>query len=126
MGCVSSKQARAHSPPPRRDNSSLTTTSPVIINGDHNLHHAKAGFTPLEKIKEEPEKEKKEESLISSNSKPSKKANFSIKFGRLNEGEHLAAGWPVWLTAVASEAIEGWMPLKSDAFQRLEKVIFRI
>lgn len=122
MGCVSSKQARAHSPPPRRDNSSLTTTSPVIINGDHNLHHAKAGFTPLEKIKEEPEKEKKEESLISSNSKPSKKANFSIKFGRLNEGEHLAAGWPVWLTAVASEAIEGWMPLKSDAFQRLEKI----
>ncbi|XP_049396929.1 cyclin-dependent kinase C-2 C-like [Solanum stenotomum] len=131
MGCVSSKQARAHSPPPRR-NSSLTT--PVIINTDiteHNVHHVKAGFAPLEKIKEEPEKEKKTESLIqrsSSNSKASKKgnsdkkANFSIKFGRLNEGEHLAAGWPVWLTAIASEAIEGWMPLKSDAFQKLEKI----
>ncbi|KAH0701893.1 hypothetical protein KY285_016171 [Solanum tuberosum] len=82
MGCVSSKQARAHSPPPRR-NSSLTT--PIIINADiteHNVYHVKAGFAPLEKIKEEPEKEKKEESLIqrsSSNSKASKKGNSDKK-----------------------------------------------
>ncbi|KAJ8530614.1 hypothetical protein K7X08_023495 [Anisodus acutangulus] len=133
MGCVSSKQALAHSPPPR-NNSSVATTS--VINGesrDHpNLHHHVKGgsFVPLEKIKEEPEKEKKAESLIrrsSSNSRKKggnseKRANFSIKFGRITEGEHLAAGWPVWLTAVASEAIEGWMPLRSDAFERLEKI----
>ncbi|XP_060190132.1 cyclin-dependent kinase C-2 C-like [Lycium barbarum] len=139
MGCVSSKQARAHSPPPRRNNSSVvtTTTTNAVINGestDHpNVHHKikNGSFAPLEKIKEEPEKEKNAESLIrrsNSNSRGSKKgssekkANFSIKFGRLTEGEHLAAGWPVWLTAVTSEAIEGWMPLRSDAFQRLEKI----
>ncbi|KAM3306008.1 putative serine/threonine-protein kinase isoform X1 [Capsicum chacoense] len=135
MGCVSSKQARSHSPLPHNSSSltaTATTTSAVIINGDitdQNSHHVKAGFAPLEKIKEEPEREKKEESVIqrsfsNSNKKANseKKANFSIKFGRLTEGEQLAAGWPVWLTAVASEAIDGWMPLKSDAFQRLEKI----
>ncbi|XP_016569912.1 protein IMPAIRED IN BABA-INDUCED STERILITY 1 isoform X2 [Capsicum annuum] len=132
---MSSKQARSHSPLPHNFSSltaTATTTSAVIINGDitdQNSHHVKAGFAPLEKIKEEPEREKKEESVIqrsfsNSNKKANseKKANFSIKFGRLTEGEQLAPGWPVWLTAVASEAIDGWMPLKSDAFQRLEKI----
>ncbi|XP_009597660.1 protein IMPAIRED IN BABA-INDUCED STERILITY 1-like [Nicotiana tomentosiformis] len=136
MGCVSSKQATAHSPPHHNYNSSSIKTAVINRNGeiikDPNLQHVnKSGFGPLEKIKEEPEKEKKAESLIrrsSSNSRGSKKgsnekkANFSIKFGRLTEGEHLAAGWPAWLTAVASDAIDGWLPLRSDAFERLEKI----
>ncbi|XP_009768104.1 protein IMPAIRED IN BABA-INDUCED STERILITY 1-like isoform X2 [Nicotiana sylvestris] len=135
MGCVSSKQATAHSPPHHNYDSSSIKTAVINRNGevikDPNLQHVnKRGFGPLEKIKEEPEKEKAE-SLIrrnSSNCRGSKKgsnekkANFSIKFGRLTEGEHLAAGWPVWLTAVASDAIEGWLPLRSDAFERLEKI----
>lgn len=41
------------------------------------------------------------------------------------EGEQLAAGWPGWLTAVAAEAIQGWVPLKADSFEKLEKVIER-
>lgn len=99
----------------------------------------------LEKIKEEPEKEKekddesssreivvdsKNSKLESKNSKPFKKEHhrsekksvFSIRFGRLTEAEHVAAGWPAWLTAVAGEAVEGWLPLRSDNFERLEKV----
>lgn len=39
------------------------------------------------------------------------------------EGEQVAAGWPAWLSAVAGEAIQGWVPLQSDAFEKLEKVV---
>ncbi|KAI3808652.1 hypothetical protein L1987_24609 [Smallanthus sonchifolius] len=47
---------------------------------------------------------------------------LSRSFGRSTVAEHVAAGWPAWLSAVAGEAIDGWIPLKSDSFQRLEKV----
>ncbi|CAN4079414.1 unnamed protein product [Withania somnifera] len=124
MGCVSSKQATSHSPV---HHSSLTVTG--VDNVDPVLHIKAAGFAPLEKIKEEPEKEG-EDSVhrfsgklrASKKGNSDKKASFSIKFGRLTEGENLAAGWPVWLTAVAGEAIDGWMPLKSNMFQKLEKI----
>lgn len=39
------------------------------------------------------------------------------------EGELVAAGWPGWLSAAAGEAIHGWVPLKADSFEKLEKVI---
>ncbi|XP_062189059.1 protein IMPAIRED IN BABA-INDUCED STERILITY 1-like [Phragmites australis] len=38
------------------------------------------------------------------------------------EGEQVAAGWPPWLSAVAGEAIQGWIPLKADSFEKLGKV----
>ncbi|XP_017188539.3 protein IMPAIRED IN BABA-INDUCED STERILITY 1 isoform X1 [Malus domestica] len=38
------------------------------------------------------------------------------------EGEHVAAGWPAWLSAVAGEAIQGWVPLRADAYEKLEKI----
>lgn len=34
----------------------------------------------------------------------------------------IAAGWPSWLTAVAGEAIKGWLPRRADSFEKLEKV----
>nr|QYW07104.1 cyclin-dependent kinase like 5 [Dimocarpus longan] len=34
----------------------------------------------------------------------------------------IAAGWPEWLTSVAGEAIKGWVPRRSDSFEKLEKV----
>ncbi|GAV70410.1 Pkinase domain-containing protein [Cephalotus follicularis] len=38
------------------------------------------------------------------------------------EGEQVAAGWPSWLTAVASEAITGWVPRCANSFEKLEKI----
>ncbi|XP_059654827.1 probable serine/threonine-protein kinase At1g09600 [Cornus florida] len=38
------------------------------------------------------------------------------------EGAHVAAGWPSWLTAVAGEAIQGWVPRKADSFEKLDKI----
>ncbi|RWW34284.1 hypothetical protein BHE74_00028527, partial [Ensete ventricosum] len=46
-------------------------------------------------------------------------------FQKYIEGEQVAAGWPAWLSAVAGEAIQGWVPLKADSFEKLEKVISR-
>ncbi|KAK4490720.1 hypothetical protein RD792_001421, partial [Penstemon davidsonii] len=143
MGCISSKKARSESPVYDAVSSSsssssrnarrrrpLASSAPLHVPG------------PLEKIKEEPENEvevdedDKEEFVkrirhgYSGNLKALKKGasekknvfNFSIKFGRLTESEHVAAGWPAWLSAVAGEAIDGWLPLRSDTYERLEKI----
>ncbi|XP_065862087.1 probable serine/threonine-protein kinase At1g54610 [Euphorbia lathyris] len=41
---------------------------------------------------------------------------------KATEGEHVAAGWPSWLTAVAGEAIKGWLPRRADSFEKLDKI----
>ncbi|KAK9285135.1 hypothetical protein L1049_024320 [Liquidambar formosana] len=38
------------------------------------------------------------------------------------EGEQVAAGWPSWLAAVAGEAIKGWVPLRADTYEKLDKI----
>ncbi|MCL7048516.1 hypothetical protein MKW94_006533 [Papaver nudicaule] len=38
------------------------------------------------------------------------------------KGEQIAAGWPIWLTSVAAEAIQGWVPRKADSFEKLDKI----
>ncbi|KAJ0540116.1 putative protein-serine/threonine kinase CMGC-CDK-CRK7-CDK9 family [Helianthus annuus] len=49
----------------------------------------------------------------------------SFRLGNLHryvEVEQVAAGWPEWLSAVAGEAIHGWVPLRAESFEKLEKV----
>lgn len=41
---------------------------------------------------------------------------------RATEGEEVAAGWPLWLAAVAGEAIKGWVPRRADSFEKLDKI----
>ena len=51
--------------------------------------------------------------------------SLSFRLGSISkyiEAEQVAAGWPAWLSNVAGEAIHGWVPLRSDAFEKLEKV----
>ena len=38
------------------------------------------------------------------------------------KGEQVAAGWPSWLAEVAGEAINGWVPLCANTFEKLDKV----
>ncbi|KAI3497528.1 hypothetical protein L1887_40206 [Cichorium endivia] len=38
------------------------------------------------------------------------------------DGAQEAAGWPSWLTAVAGEAIKGWLPRRADSFEKLDKI----
>ncbi|KAG7597512.1 Protein kinase domain [Arabidopsis suecica] len=51
--------------------------------------------------------------------------SVSFRLGNLSkylEAEQVAAGWPAWLSNVAGEAIHGWVPFRSDAFEKLEKI----
>ncbi|GFY87013.1 protein kinase superfamily protein [Actinidia rufa] len=136
MGCISSKQARSPPPPLPADFDSTTIT--VRHNGPASAHLdsfslKRGGFGELEKIKEEPEKENEEDYVSSRNREQKKsrstkkgssekKAVFSLRFGRYTEAEQIAAGWPPWLSAVAGEAVEGWLPLRADLFEKLDKV----
>ncbi|VFQ81755.1 unnamed protein product [Cuscuta campestris] len=45
---------------------------------------------------------------------------FSVTNGV--DGAQIVAGWPSWLTAVAGEAIKGWVPRKADSFEKLDKI----
>ncbi|XP_027113272.2 probable serine/threonine-protein kinase At1g09600 isoform X1 [Coffea eugenioides] len=45
---------------------------------------------------------------------------FSVRNGV--DGAQTVAGWPSWLTAVAGEAIKGWIPRKADSFEKLDKI----
>ncbi|XP_071914674.1 protein IMPAIRED IN BABA-INDUCED STERILITY 1-like [Coffea arabica] len=152
MGCISSKQARSRKKSPVFDSPVDVIVSkdddggngrPAILDSSLKFH-SNVGFGTLEKIREESEKEEDESvtqpppvrhhasgphsghhhsrSSKKASSASVKKSAFSLKFGRLTEGEHVAAGWPAWLTAVAGEAIAGWLPLRSDSFERLEKI----
>ncbi|XP_057952529.1 protein IMPAIRED IN BABA-INDUCED STERILITY 1 isoform X2 [Malania oleifera] len=51
--------------------------------------------------------------------------SVSFRLGNLQkyvEGEQVAAGWPAWLSAVAGEAIQGWVPLRAESYEKLEKI----
>ncbi|CAK9314761.1 unnamed protein product [Citrullus colocynthis] len=38
------------------------------------------------------------------------------------EAEQVAAGWPSWLSSVAGEALEGWLPRRAETFEKLDKI----
>ncbi|XP_061352156.1 probable serine/threonine-protein kinase At1g54610 isoform X2 [Gastrolobium bilobum] len=41
---------------------------------------------------------------------------------KASEGEQVAAGWPTWLSSVAGEAIQGWIPRSANTFERFYKI----
>ena len=45
-------------------------------------------------------------------------SSLSFRLGNLQKyvkGEHVAAGWPAWLDAVADKAVHGRVPLRPNA-----------
>ncbi|KAL6316905.1 hypothetical protein AAG906_023560 [Vitis piasezkii] len=38
------------------------------------------------------------------------------------KGEQIVAGWPSWLSSVAGEAIQGWVPLRPESYEKLDKI----
>nr|XP_043634157.1 protein IMPAIRED IN BABA-INDUCED STERILITY 1-like [Erigeron canadensis] len=137
MGCTSSKHV-AHSTISPLHHSSLTindNNTPTL--SYHNRINHGLLLEKIIDVREDNDKKitndedlanKKTNELESldhhPNDKHSKKPSFSfsIRFGRSSVAEHVAAGWPAWLSAVAGEAIDGWLPQKSDSFERFEKI----
>ncbi|OVA08822.1 Protein kinase domain [Macleaya cordata] len=122
MGCITSKDAISVKPSfehnePFRDNGSAVSGSSLGI------------LTMLP----EPENKKinsgnggnKFGKSMRKSSKVVEESMSSFRLGNLNkyiEGEQIAAGWPDWLSAAAGEAIQGWVPLRADSFEKLEKI----
>lgn len=53
----------------------------------------------------------------------------SVSVGVISKGFQIksslvVAGWPSWLTAVAGEAISGWIPRRADSFHKLDKASY--
>ncbi|KAI4298930.1 hypothetical protein L6164_032437 [Bauhinia variegata] len=89
-----------------------------------------AGSTP-----NSPDEREKNVEITGVSSKPQVEMNSNMGIGvggqgqpRLSRiyggerGAQVLAGWPSWLTAVAGEAISGWIPRRADSFEKLEKV----
>ncbi|XP_022634195.1 protein IMPAIRED IN BABA-INDUCED STERILITY 1-like [Vigna radiata var. radiata] len=119
MGCISSKNvvARAYSP------------SPTMVEISESIRASSRGHSGLTILdsKGNVDNERNNNSNIKIKKNSSKKSNgsFSLRHGLVHrnvEAEQNAVGWPPWLTAVAAEAIQGWIPLKADSFQKLEKI----
>lgn len=131
MGCVTSKQAVSVTPAfdhsgAFRDNAG----SGSGLNSGSN-----DGFVVEVETKKSKKKKKRSElglsgSELSESGRASSngggtESTASFRLGNLQkyvEGEQVAAGWPAWLSAVAGEAIQGWVPLKADSFEKLEKI----
>ncbi|KAJ9683731.1 hypothetical protein PVL29_019347 [Vitis rotundifolia] len=147
MGCISSKQAVSASPDfdiseaIEDDWSVISASSIKQRRGSGGASVKKANKVRKERKEEKEEKEKDKdkeseeeeeerkdnEGLELQRSKKGSvngKSTFSVRFGNLHkvEAEQIIAGWPSWLSAAAGEAIHGWLPLRADSFEKLEKI----
>ena len=124
MGCVTSKQAVSVNP-------ALDHSGAFGDNAGLGSGRSRGGLVvELENNKKKKKKKKRSGSGLSGTDSGRASSNggggsVSFRLGNLQkyvEGEQVAAGWPAWLSAVAGEAIHGWVPLKADSFEKLEKV----
>lgn len=127
MGCVSSKQAVSVTP--AIDHSGLFRDGNVATAGGcgNSSGRSRVGWAELEKKKAELAATGRGSEAVGESGRSTSKDVESVSFRLHNlhkyvEGEQVAAGWPAWLSAVAGEAIQGWVPIRADAFEKLEKV----
>lgn len=118
MGCISSKHAVAGDSSP----------SPIVRDIGEVVPSSKghSGLLVLDSKSSLDENNNNKNSKFTKNNSKKSSGSFSFRIGftqRHVEAEQIAAGWPPWLTASAAEAVQGWIPLKADAFQKLEKVL---
>ncbi|CAI9266811.1 unnamed protein product [Lactuca saligna] len=138
MGCVTSKQAVSVTP--AVDHSGVFRDNAAVGSGRSLGGNGNDVVAELEKSKSKSKSKKKnkrsESGLSGTGSElgDSGRASsttggggdsVSFRLGNLLkyvEAEQVAAGWPAWLSAVAGEAIHGWVPLRAESYEKLEKV----
>jgi hypothetical protein len=137
MGCICSKGGRANNfldnnvrrkekNKPAKRLVSLSRKDEVVVEVDGSANDATASL-----ISNQPGNDNVEYAPVSSDEGERKeiieKANnrMSSSIVSMSNGERgaqVVAGWPSWLTAVAGEAINGWVPRRADSFEKLDKV----
>ncbi|CAK8533465.1 unnamed protein product [Lathyrus sativus] len=115
MGCISSKHvvAGVRSPAP-----TIGPDTPEVVPSSK-VH---SSLLPLDS---KSSLEENKNSKFNKNASKKSSGAFSFRIGfvqRQVEAEQNAAGWPPWLTASAAEAVQGWIPLKAESFQKLDKI----
>lgn len=127
MGCVSSKQTVSVTP--AIDHSGVFKENENECSGSGRIVLEDPPRATLKKLVSWRSRSGKRRSQKSGSELGSEsgRASDSLSFrlgnvSRYLEAEQVAAGWPAWLSNVAGEAIHGWVPLRSDAFEKLEKV----
>ncbi|KAM7266908.1 hypothetical protein ACFE04_009074 [Oxalis oulophora] len=125
MGCVSSKQTVTVTPALDYSSGSKGNSGRIRVGlKDYEFNTSGKSRSSSSKKKSSSDVDLGNDSgRTSSNCNGSDSVSFRL--GNLNkyvEREQVAAGWPAWLSAVAGEAIQGSIPLKSDAFEKLEKI----
>lgn len=127
MGCVSSKQTVSVTP--AIDHSGVFKDNENECSGSGRIVVEDPPRPTLKKLVSWRSRSGKRRSQKSGSELGSEsgRASDSLSFrlgnvSRYLEAEQVAAGWPAWLSNVAGEAIHGWVPLRSDAFEKLEKI----
>ncbi|XP_076952475.1 putative serine/threonine-protein kinase At1g54610 [Bidens hawaiensis] len=126
MGCVFGKEVSASGPPSselaadkrrERNNDSNVESgrrergvTADVDAGNNGGHEAGNGVV---------EKGEKDGSLRHRRRKPNPRHGNPT---RNIHGEQVAAGWPAWLSAVAGEAINGWIPRRANTFEKINKI----
>ncbi|KAK6123179.1 hypothetical protein DH2020_043081 [Rehmannia glutinosa] len=115
MGCVSAKQAVSVTPAALDHSGALNAGSGRSRVGSYGGGGLVAEMElNLKKVKKrgatESGSEVGESGRTSSNGCGSEPVSFRLgNLSKYVEGEQVAAGWPAWLSAVAGEAIQGWI-----------------
>ena len=137
MGCICSKDGRANillennvrskeKNKPAKRLVSLSRKDETVVEVDGSANDATARL-----ISNQPGNDNVEFAPVSSDEGGKKetieKANnrmisSTVSMSNGERGTQVVAGWPSWLTAVAGEAINGWVPRRADSFEKLDKV----
>ena len=138
MGCICSKVSRAtkylqtsvkrkETTKPAKRLVSLSKKDEVVVELDGNANGSAASLISIQpgndNAKSTPvsfdDGEKKEKIEQVSNHQ---RITSIMSISNGERGAQAVAGWPSWLTAVAGEAINGWVPRRADSFEKLDKV----
>ncbi|KAF9684939.1 hypothetical protein SADUNF_Sadunf03G0002500 [Salix dunnii] len=128
MGCICSKVSRAtkylqrsvkrkETTKPAKRSDSLSKRDEVVVEFDGNANGSadNAESTPVSY--EDGEKKGKNEKVNNHH-----RITSIMSMSNGERGAQVVAGWPSWLTAVAGEAINGWVPRRADSFEKLDKI----
>ncbi|KAJ6706662.1 KINASE CDK9 putative-RELATED [Salix purpurea] len=138
MGCICSKVSRAtkylqrrvrrkETTKPAKRLVSLSKKDEVVVELDGNANVSAASLISIQpgndNAKSAPvsfdDGEKKEKIEQVSNHQ---RITSIMSISNGERGAQVVAGWPSWLTAVAGEAINGWVPRRADSFEKLDKI----
>ncbi|KAJ6348508.1 hypothetical protein OIU76_004890 [Salix suchowensis] len=138
MGCICSKVSRAtkylqrsvrrkETTKPAKRLVSLSKKDEVVVELDGNANVSAASLISIQpgndNAKSTPvsfdDGEKKEKIEQVSNHQ---RITSIMSISNGERGAQVVAGWPSWLTAVAGEAINGWVPRRADSFEKLDKL----